>query len=696
MLELPFVLLPGENPFMSNPLLEAARNDSGLADFGAIRPEHVETAIDTLLAENRNAIDALLASGGPYDWDSLITPLDELEDRLSRAWSPVNHLNSVANDETLRKAYNACLPKLAEYSAELGQNQALYEAVKQLRGDADKYGLDAAQIKVLDDEIRDFRLAGVALPDDRQSRYREIRQALSAREAAFEENLIDAAASWHLKVDDESRLAGIPADGIERAARTAAEHDASGWWFPLDFPSFHAVIIHADDRELRREMYTAWVTRASDQGPSAGRFDNSDNMREILELRREEAELLGFSNFAEVSLASKMVRQPEDVLAFLESLVQRIRPVAREEFNELRDFAGSELGLAELEAWDIGWAAEKLRKARYDISQEELRPYFPLPKVMEGLFAIVGDLYGLQVSELEPPSRWHDDVRYFEIRDADDKLRGHLFMDLYARPRKRSGAWMDEARNRFRRRDGVQTPIAHLCCNFAPPGKDRPSLLSHDDVQTLFHEFGHCLHHLLTRVDYPSAAGINGVAWDAVELPSQFHENFTWDRTALDLISGHVETGEPLPDELHEKMLAGRNFHAGLFLVRQLEFATFDMRLHATGTSDVMGTLAEVRKDVAVVPAPDFNRFPHSFSHIFAGGYAAGYYSYLWAEVMSSDAFAAFEEVGLFDRATGQRFLSSILERGGSADPETLFVEFRGRRPEQAAFLRHHGLEDAA
>lgn len=686
---------------MGNPLLDAVQIVDGMADFGLIKPEHVEPAIDALLAENRAAIAGLLEQGGPYSWESLITPLEELEDRLGRAWSPVSHLNAVANDAALREAYNACLPKLAEYSAEIGQNTALYAAVKAVRDSADSDGLNAAQVRILDDELRDFRLAGVALDDDRKTRYREIQQALSAQQARFEENVLDAAAAWHLKVEDAARLQGIPADAIERAAETASAASASGWWFALDFPSFHAVITHADDRELRHEMYTAWVTRASDTGPTAGKFDNSEVMRSILQLRQEEAELLGFANFAEVSLATKMAESPAEVIEFLEQLVARVRPVGQQEFGELQEFARNELKLDTLEAWDISWASEHLRKSRYAISQEEVRPYFPLPKVMEGLFAIVNRLYGLVVSEQSPPSRWHDDVRYFEIRDARGALRGHLFMDLYARSRKRSGAWMDEARNRFHRAEHLQTPVAHLCCNFAPPGKNKPSLLSHDDVQTLFHEFGHCLHHLLTTVDYPSAAGINGVAWDAVELPSQFHENFTWDRTALDLISGHVETGETLPDELHQRMLASRNFHAGLFLLRQLEFGLFDMRLHIdagqvrTG-QDVMQVLNSVRQAVAVVPAPGFNRFPHAFSHIFAGGYAAGYYSYLWAEVMSSDAFAAFEENGLFDRTTGERFLASILERGGSADPQQLFTEFRGRSPTQDAFLRHHGMEDAA
>ncbi|MBW3566672.1 MAG: M3 family metallopeptidase [Proteobacteria bacterium] len=451
-------------------------------------------------------------------------------------------------------------------------------------------------------------------------------------------------------------------------------------------------MIHADDRELRREMYSAWVTRASDQGPAAGTYDNTANMRRILSLRAEESRLLGFGSFADVSLATKMAEHPREVLDFLHGLVRRVRPAAEQEFRELESFARTELELDTLAAWDIAWAAEKLRKARFDISQEELRPYFPLPKVLDGMFAIVGKLYGMEVRETDVPSAWHPSVRFFEIRDASGSLRGQLYMDLYARPQKRGGAWMDEVLNRFRTDKGLQTPVAHLCCNFGEPAGNKPALLTHDEVQTLFHEFGHCLHHLLTQVDYPSAAGINGVEWDAVELPSQFHENFTWDRDALDLISGHVASGESVPVELHEKMLASRTFHAGLFLVRQLEFALFDMQLHSSGTMDFESVLKSVREEVSVIPVPAFNRFAHSFAHIFAGGYAAGYYSYLWAEVMSSDAFAAFEEAGLFDRSTGTRFLTAVLERGGSASARELFEAFRGRQPQEDAFLRQHGI----
>ncbi|HEX6927700.1 MAG TPA: M3 family metallopeptidase, partial [Gammaproteobacteria bacterium] len=615
---------------MRNPLLEA----DGLPDFAAIRPEHVEPAVDAILAHNRAAIASLLEQSRPFTWANLVEPIEALEDRLNRAWSPVSHLNSVVNTPELRAAYNACLPKLSDYGTELGHNRALFDAYREVRAASET--LDAAQKKILDDEIRDFHLAGVDLPDEKKSRFKEIQQELSQLTTKFEENLIDAAASWHLEVASENRLAGVPADAIERARRLAEENGATGFWFALDYPGYQAIVVHADDRDLRHDMYAAWSTRASDQGPTAGKFDNTAIMRRILALRAEESRLLGFGSFADVSLSTKMADSPSIVLEFLHGLVKRVRPAAKTEFDELCDFAANELGLADLAAWDVAWAAEKLRKARYDISQEELRPYFPLPKVLDGLFAIIERLYGLHVAETGVASSWHPSVRFFEVRDSDGTLRGSLYMDLYARPRKRSGAWMDEALNRFLRDGRLQKPVAHLCCNFGAPAGDRPALLSHDEVQTLFHEFGHCLHHLATCVDYPSAAGINGVEWDAVELPSQFHENFTWDREALDFISGHVDTGEPLPDALHEKLLASRNFHAGLFLVRQLEFALFDMKLHAAGTMDFEAVLQAVRNEVSVVPVPAFNRFAQGFSHIFAGGYSAGYYSYLWAEVMSA------------------------------------------------------------
>ncbi|MDX1454557.1 MAG: M3 family metallopeptidase [Gammaproteobacteria bacterium] len=673
----------------ANPLLA----DSDLPLFDAIQAEHVSPAIDQLLADNRARLSELLTQEN-LDWDGLMQPLEAMDDQLNQAWSPVVHLNAVVNSPALRDAYNENIPKLSDYETEMGQNRQLFDAFRSLADRQDELGLDAAQRKVLADELRDFRLSGVDLPEDKQARFKEIQQQLSSLQAKFEENLIDAAAAWHLKVTEERQLAGIPDDAIARARGIAQEGGHDGWWFALDFPHYHAIATHAENEELRRAMYEAWVTRGSDQGPTAGTYDNSDIMREILALRQEEAGLLGYDNFAEVSLASKMADSTEEVETFLLRLLERVKPRAEQEFAALCDFARDELGMKTVNAWDTGFASERLRKARYDLSQQELKPYFPLQKAIDGLFWLVGELYGFSVKETAASHTWHPDVRLFEITDANGEHRGRLYMDLFARPQKRSGAWMDEVKNRFRKSSGLQHPVAHLVCNFSPPGKDgKPATLTHDDVQTLFHEFGHCLHHLSTQVDYPSVAGINGVAWDAVELPSQFHENFCWDRDILKRLTAHVDSGESLPDVLIDRMLAARHFNAGLFLVRQLEFALFDLRLHRQPGADVGATLAATRQEVAVVPAPAFNRFAHGFSHIFAGGYAAGYYSYLWAEVMSSDAFGAFEEAGLLDKATGRRFLNCILEKGGSAEPGELFVAFRGRAANEDAFLRHHGMD---
>ena len=672
----------------SNPLL----TDSDLPLFDAIRAEHVSPAIDQLLADNRARLGELLEQEN-LDWDGLLQPLEEMEDRLSQAWSPVVHLNAVVNSPALREAYNDNIPKLSDYETEMGQNKALFDAFKALADRQEALGLDAAQRKVLADELRDFRLSGIDLPPDEQARFKEIQQQLSSLQAKFEENLIDAAAAWHLKVTDESQLAGIPEDAIARARTIAEEAGQEGWWFALDFPHYHAISTHAESETLRRAMYEAWVTRGSDQGPTAGSYDNGKLMEEILALRQEEAALLGYRNFAEVSLEAKMADSPDEVENFLQRLLQRVKPQAEREFATLQEFARDELGMEKVEAWDTAFVSERLRKARYDLSQQELKAYFPVQKAIDGLFWLVGELYGFSVKEVDATHTWHPDVRLFEIADATGQHRGRLYMDLFARPQKRSGAWMDEVKNRFRKPSGLQHPVAHLVCNFSPPGKDgKPATLTHDDVQTLFHEFGHCLHHLSTQVDYPSVAGINGVAWDAVELPSQFHENFCWDRDILKRLTAHVDSGESLPDAMIDRMLAARHFNAGLFLVRQLEFALFDLRLHSQPGADVMATLHSTRAEVAVIPAPAFNRFAHGFSHIFAGGYAAGYYSYLWAEVMSSDAFGAFEEAGLLDQDTGRRFLNCILEKGGSAEPGKLFHDFRGRAANEDAFLRHHGM----
>ncbi|MBK9132143.1 MAG: oligopeptidase A [Gammaproteobacteria bacterium] len=677
---------------MDNPLLAA----EGLPAFHAIRAAHVVPAIERVLADNRARIDRLLEAGGECDWDTLVRPLEHLAYRLNRVWSPVGHLNAVVNTPELREAYNTCLPLLSAYASELGQNEGLYRAYQAVERRADFGRLQPAQRKIVENALRDFRLSGIALDERDKARYRELMQELSLLTARFEQNLLDATQAWSRHVEDESLLAGLPELARAMARQTAQQRGQEGWLFTLEYPSYSALMTYADDRGLRREMYEAFVTRASDQGPHAGRWDNGPVMERILALRHEEARLLGFANYAERSLATKMARDTRQVVEFLRDLAARSLPGARRELEELRAFARAQLGLEELEAWDVMYCSERLRQHTYAVSQEELRAYFPAPRVLAGLFEIARRLYGMSIAEIPGVETWHPDVHFYEIRDAHGEARGQFYFDLYARPHKRGGAWMDECLGR-RRLDGeTQIPVAYLVCNFTPPVGAEPACLTHDEVLTLFHEFGHGLHHMLTQVDYPSVAGIQGVAWDAVELPSQFMENWCWQSEALGLISGHRHTGAPLPAELFERLLAARNFQSGMKMLRQLEFALFDFRLHldydpARG-GRVYEILQQVRDEAAVLKPPSFNRFPHSFSHIFAGGYAAGYYSYKWAEVLSSDAFSLFEERGVFDMETGIRFLSTVLEQGGSRDPLELFVEFRGREPQIDALLRHHGL----
>ena len=676
---------------MSNPLLEW----DALPPFSRIRPEDVEPAVDTVLAENRAALQTLSAIAVP-GWQDFIEPQESLADRLHRAWAPVGHLNAVMSSKELRAAYNACLARLAEYDTELGQNEALQRGYRALKAGPEWQGYSPAQRKLVEDALRDFRLAGVDLPPEKKTRFRTVMQELTQLEAKFEDNVLDATQGRITQVTDAARTAGIPAAALARAEQEAEERKLPGWVFTLDYPAYSAVVIHADDRGLRQEMYTAYVTRASDQGPDAGRWDNGRVMADILRLRQETAALTGFTDFAAYSLADKMAKSPADVLRFLTDLVTRVKPVAQHELLELSEYALERDGLERLEPWDMGYYAEKLQEERFHISQEILRPYFPAPKVTSGLFQVMQKLYGVSFAEVQGADVWHPDVKLYALRDAAGELRGHLYIDLYARTGKRGGAWMDETLGRRHRPQGLQTPVAFLSCNFPAPLAMAPSLLTHDDVVTLFHELGHCLHHLLTRVDHPSVGGIHGVAWDAVELPSQFHENFAWTREGLALVSGHYETGAPLPEALYQKMLGARHFHSGLHLLRQLEFALFDFRLHMqTQNIDsglVQRILSETRNAVSVVPVPEWNRFAHGFSHIFAGGYAAGYYSYLWAEVLAADAYGAFEEAGVFDRNTGKRFMASILEQGGSREAMELFVEFRGREPTLDAFLKLNGL----
>ncbi|MGD8408187.1 MAG: oligopeptidase A [Thiohalophilus sp.] len=678
---------------MSNSLLEM----TGLPPFSKIKPEDVEPAVDTLLKQNREQLQHLLTNTGKYSWDNLIQPLEEMDDRLDRVWSPVSHMNSVVNSDELREAYNACLPKLSDYGTELGQNEQLYRAYKSIADSPEYEQLGAAQKKIIDNALRDFHLSGVDLPADKKQRYKEIQQRLSSLTTKFEENLLDATHAWHKQITDESQLSGLPESARAMAKQAAGDKQLDGWVFTLDFPSYYAILSYADDRKLRSEMHEAYVTRASDQGPGAGQWDNSEVMEEILALRHELAGLLGFANYAERSLATKMAESPDQVLSFLHDLARKAKPVAEQDLEELAVFAREEHGLDKLEPWDIAYYSEKLRQHKYAVSQEDLKAYFPESRVIPGMFEVVKRLYGIEIRETDDVDTWHPDVRFYEIRDGQGNLRGQFYLDLYARAKKRGGAWMDDCRGRLRQHNGdLQTPVAYLTCNLTPPIGDDPALFTHDEVITLFHEFGHGLHHMLTQVDYIGVSGINGVAWDAVELPSQFMENWCWEREALDIITGHYQTGEPLPEDLYRKMYAAKNFQAGLRMVRQLEFALFDFRLHleydpAQG-GRIQQILDQVRDEVTVVKPAPYNRFQHGFSHIFAGGYAAGYYSYLWAEVLSADAFSLFEENGIFDRPTGNRFLNSVLEQGGTREPMELFVSFRGREPEIDALLRHNGI----
>jgi oligopeptidase A len=675
-----------------NPLLA----DDALPAFSQIRPDHVTPAIDTILADYRDGIDALTAPGAPRDFASVMLTQERLEQRLARAWAPVGHLHAVADSEALREVYGPAEEKLTEHAIELGQNRELYAAVQALADAEDFAGLPRPERALVEHALRDFRLSGVALEEPARSRYREIGVELSRLSTEFSNAVLDASEAWQEHITDERDLAGIPASGRAVLRQYAEDQQLEGYLVTLKQPSVQAVLTYADNRGLRERVYWAYQTRASDQGPNAGKYDNSARIERIMALRHEAAQLLGFANAAEESLATKMAGSPTEVMEFLHDLAARAKPVAQRELASLREFAAQELKLDNLEAWDIGYAAEKLRQRQYALDEEQLKPYFPLPAVIEGLFGLTSQLYGITLAARTDVDVWHPDVRYYDLRDADGRVFAGAYVDLYARNGKRGGAWMDVCRARFDDGAQAQLPVAFLTCNFAPPTAGKPALLTHDDVLTLFHEFGHGLHHLLTEIALPSIGGIDGVEWDAVELPSQFMENFGWNRAALDLFARHYETGEPLPDELFERMLAARHFHAGLFLVRQLEFALFDFTLHLEYDPEAgarpLAVLEEVRQQVAVLHPPAWQRFPHAFSHIFAGGYAAGYYSYLWAELLSADAFGEFEAHGVIDRATGERFRQEILAVGASRPALESFVAFRGRKPEPDALLRSHGL----
>ncbi|MEZ5564229.1 MAG: M3 family metallopeptidase [Gammaproteobacteria bacterium] len=687
-----------------NPLL----TPGGLPEFHLIRAEHVEQAVLTTLETNRAELDQLLAAeeSQELDFDATVLPMESLSDRLHRVWSPVQHLQSVANTPELRAAYNACLPAISRYATEMGHNQRLYELYQRLAtqfpgestpdelGDSRHAGAGREGAKrLLELAIRDFRLSGVHLPPDQKARFKALMEELSTAEAGFEQNVLDSAGAWSLHIDDATRVQGIPAAILEPAADRARAAGKSGWIFELDQPSYVGVVTHADNRDLRLEFYKAWVTRASDQAAYSPGHDNTALIEQILALRHEAAGIIGYPDFAAYSLATKMAKSVDEVRDFLIELVRHSRPAARRELDELEEFAGSPI-----EPWDMAYYSEKLRHKKYSISDESLRPYFPLPKVLNGLFAVVEKLYGIRIVPVEGIEAWELHVGYYRLVDHNDQEVGGFYTDFYARSSKRSGAWMDQCLNRLRHPAGVQVPVAYLVCNFSLPGTDTPSLITHDEMVTVFHEMGHVLHHLLTRIDYPSVGGINGVPWDAVELPSQFMETFAWEPEVVALCSGHYQSGKPLPASILASLRESKNFQSAVQMVRQLEFALFDLRIHAeyspaTG-GRIMDVLAEVRDTVAVLRHPAWNRFAHAFTHIFGGGYAAGYYSYKWAEVLAADAFAAFEESGLFNADLARRFRENILEIGGTRDIGEAFVAFRGRPAHVDALLRQSGIED--
>lgn len=663
--------------------------------FSSVKPQQIEQQLDTHLAHCRQVIGAL-STVTDATWDSLIQPLEQAHNAMNLFFSPISHLNSVMNSDELREAFNACLPKLSAYNTELGQNEKLYKATLALRTSDYFQTLSDARQQQIEHSLRDFKLGGVSLDTAGKKRYADIMQQLSKLTTEYSDHVLDATNAWHKVIDNVDTLDGLPASAIAAAKQRATAREIEGYVVNLEFPSYMAVMMFANDRSLREDMFVAFSTRASDQGPHAGKFDNTQHIDNILKLRAEAAQLLGFESHADYSVETKMVQSPKQVTDFLNDLGQRARPQAEQEYAALKAFAAEHLGLSDLQPWDIAYASDRLKKQQHDLSDEDLKPYFPASKAIPGMFAVVGKLFGLRIEQVTDADVYHPDVSLYSIKDAENKLRGEFYMDNYARENKRGGAWMDVCATRQLIDSDIQLPIAYLTCNLTPPVGNDPALLTHNEVTTLFHEFGHGLHHMLTKVDASGVSGINGVEWDAVELPSQFMENWCWQRESIDMISGHYQTGEPLPDELLKKMYSARNFQSAMQLVRQLEFSLFDMQIHLDSTpaqaADVQGTLNRIRQQVGVVPAPAFNRFQHSFSHIFAGGYSAGYFSYKWAEVLSADAFSRFEDEGIFNEKTGKAFLENILEVGGSRGAMESFKQFMGREPEVAALLRHSGL----
>ncbi|MCY7387563.1 MAG: M3 family metallopeptidase [Burkholderiales bacterium] len=679
-----------------NPLLDF----STLPRFSTITPADVKPAIEQLIVDARATVETIAIDSAPPSWQNFVTPLDDVTERLSRAWGVVGHLNAVVNSPELRDAYNGMLPATTEFWSSLSQDERLFAKYKQIRACSGTFALNAAQNKAIDNELRDFLLGGAELEADRKTRFKAVQEELSTLMSTFNDNVLDATNAFAFFVENESALAGLPGD-VKTVAREAAVKDGkAGWKLTLHQPCYGPVMQYADFRPLREHLYRAYVTRASELGADQ-KWNNSAVITRILQLRAESASLLGYRNYAEVSLATKMAETPAEVIAFIEDMVKKAKPFAERDWRELVDYARGSLNMTAVEAWDVSYVSEKLREQRYAFSDNEVKQYFPEGKVLQGLFRVIETLYGLKVTP-STAETWHKDVRFFNLVDQSGDLVGQFYLDLYARDAKRGGAWMDDAINRRRTHEGaggVQRPVAFLTCNFAAPVGDKPALFTFDDVITLFHEFGHGLHQLLTEVDELSVSGINGVEWDAVELPSQFMENFCWEWEVLSHMTQHVDSGETLPRKLFDKMIAAKNFQTGMAFVRQLEFSLLDMRLHAgfnAQTDHLLTLMKAIREQVAVVKSPDFNRMAHAFGHIFGGGYAAGYYSYKWAEVLSADAYAAFEESGVLNPETGARFRREVLGRGGSRSALASFTAFRGRKPEMEALLRHNGMKLSA
>lgn len=672
----------------TNPLLIV----SGLPQFNDIRPEHVSPAIDQLLAEGRVLIEQLATATDTPDWVSFVQPIEDYSEKLSRSWGPVGHMNAVVNTPALREAYNENLAKLTDFYSDLSQDERLYNKYKAIQTSAEYATLSRAQRKIIDNEVRGFKLGGAELAPAEKVRFKEIAEQLSKLGSKFEENILDNTNDFKHLVTEASDLSGLPEDALQAAAEAAKAEGNSGYLFTLHFPSYMPVMQYCDNRDLRETLYRAYATRASEF--SKPEWDNTHLIADLLKLKREEAQLLGFSNYAELSLATKMADTPAQVIDFLDTLAKRAKPYAEKDMAELKAYA-EKLGFSDMQAWDVAFISEKLREEKYAFSDQEVKQYFPEDKVLAGLFKVVETIFGVQVRKADAPL-WHQDASFYEISDQQRQPIAYFYLDLYARQGKRGGAWMDECITRRKTAAGIELPVAYLTCNFSAPVGDKPALFTHDEVITLFHEFGHGLHHMLTQVDEYSVSGIKGVEWDAVELPSQFMENFCWEWDVLRHMTAHVETGAQLPRALFDKMVAAKNFQAGMQTVRQIEFSLFDMRLHSTfdpaGKYTAMDVLEQVRDEVAVLRPPKWNRFPNSFSHIFAGGYAAGYYSYKWAEVLSADAYSLFEELGVLSAAAGSRFKEEVLAQGGARPAMESFVAFRGREPSMDALLRHNGM----